>query len=54
MPGMKCSVCKAQIGETFLNKIRGTFVKDAQGKKFPVCFECQQKLPSKEEILEKL
>ena len=51
---MKCEVCGKNIGETFLGKILGTFVKDEKGKKHTVCFECQKNLGSKEEILKNL
>ena len=36
---VKCSICKKKIEETFLNKIKGTYV-----KKKPVCNECQKTL----------
>ncbi|MBI2101652.1 hypothetical protein HYT53_03485 [Candidatus Woesearchaeota archaeon] len=48
---MKCSICGKSIDTTFLNKILGTYVKDSKGKIYPVCFECQKKFTSKEEIL---
>tara|TARA_Y100000310_G_scaffold255151_1_gene262428 strand:+ start:11383 stop:11541 length:159 start_codon:yes stop_codon:yes gene_type:complete len=48
---MKCEVCKKNIGNTFLGKIIGTIVKNEKGKKLGVCFECQKKFNSKEEIL---
>jgi len=48
---MKCEICKKKIGETFLKKILGTYVKDEKGKKHTVCFECQKKLKTKEELL---
>lgn len=50
----KCDICGSKVGETFLNKVLGTYVKDAKGKKHLVCFECQKKLKTKEEMLEKL
>ncbi len=34
---MKCTICKKKIEETFLEKIKGTYVK---GK--AVCNECQK------------
>ena len=37
--------------ETFLKKISGTYVKDNKGKKHTVCFECQKKLKTKEDLL---
>ena len=51
---MKCAVCGKSIGTTFLGKIIGTYVKDKNGKMHPVCFECQKKLDSKEEILKSI
>lgn len=51
---MKCGICKNRIETTFLNKLLGTYVKDAKGKKHTVCFECQKKFPSKEKVLEQL
>jgi hypothetical protein len=35
---MKCSICNKEIEQTFLGKIKGTYIK---GK--PVCSECQKK-----------
>jgi hypothetical protein len=51
---MKCEICKKKVGETFLSKPIGTYVKDSKGKKHTVCDECQKKFPSKEEILANL
>ena len=51
---MKCEICKKKIEETFLKKILGTYVKDEKGKKHVICFECQKKFPSKEELLKQL
>jgi uncharacterized protein with PIN domain len=51
---MKCSICNNKIEETFLKKIIGTYVKDEKGKKHSVCFECQKKFKTKEEILENI
>jgi len=51
---MKCEICKKRIEETFLKKILGTYVKDEKSKKHAVCFECQKKFPSKEELLKQL
>lgn len=51
---MKCEICGNKISETFLKKILGTYVKDKSGVKHLVCFECQKKLKTKEEILAKL
>jgi hypothetical protein len=51
---MKCEICGQKISETFLKKIIGTVVKDKKGKKHTICFECQQKFPTKEQMLENL
>ena len=39
-----------KIETIFLDKILGTVVKDEKGKKHSICFECQKKLKTKEEI----
>lgn len=51
---MKCDICKNKVEETFLEKITGTYIKDAKGKKHMVCPECQKKYKTKEEILKHL
>ncbi len=51
---MKCEICKKRIEETFLKKMLGTYVKDEKGKKYAICFECQKKFSSKEELLKQL
>lgn len=51
---MKCSICSQTIGETFLHKPIGTYVKNAKGKKAIVCNQCQKKLPTKKEMLDHL
>ena len=48
---MKCEICNKAIETTFLNKLLGTHVKDSKGKLHSICFECQKKFRSKEEIL---
>jgi len=50
----KCEICKEKVGETFLNKVLGSHVKDEKGKKHLICSECQRHLPDKTTILEKL
>jgi len=50
----KCEICRKKISETFMNKVLGTHVKDAKGKRHIVCSECQKKLITKERILEKI
>jgi len=51
---MKCDICKNKVEETFLEKMLGTYVKDAKGKKHLVCPDCQKKYKTKEEILKQL
>ena len=49
---VKCDVCKNTLATLFLEKIKGTYVKkEGSSKKYAVCFDCQKKLGSKEEIL---
>jgi hypothetical protein len=51
----KCSICGEKIQELFLEKIKGTIVrKPGYEKQYEICFQCQKKLGSKEEILKKL
>lgn len=50
----KCDICKEKVGETFLNKALGTYVKNEKGKKHLVCSECQRHLKDKTTILKKL
>lgn len=51
---MKCDICRKGIKETFLKKIIGTIVKDKDGKKHSICFECQKKFTKKDELLKQL
>jgi hypothetical protein len=51
---MKCDICGSKIEVTFLEKPIGTHVKDEKGKKHMVCFECQKKFTTKQEILKNL
>lgn len=44
---VKCAICKEKIEVTFLEKIKGSYV-----KKKPVCNECQKKY--KEKLVEKV
>ena len=48
---MKCQICSKTVDTTFLGKLLGTYVKDGKGKLHPVCFECQRKFKSKDDIL---
>ena len=50
---MKCSICNKKIEQTFLNKIVGTIM-EVEGKKKPICPECQKKLKTKEEIIKNI
>lgn len=51
----KCHVCGNKIAELFLGKIKGTIVKKSgSSKQYFVCFECQKKFRSKEELLSQL
>ncbi|MDO8656848.1 MAG: hypothetical protein Q7K45_06430 [Nanoarchaeota archaeon] len=51
----KCSICGNKIAELFLEKIKGTIVrKKGSSKQYLVCFECQKKFPSKEEMLQQI
>ena len=51
----KCSICSNKIQELFLEKLKGTIVKkEGSNKQYPVCFECQKKFKSKEELLEQI
>jgi hypothetical protein len=50
---VKCEICGKRISETFLRKLIGTYVKD-KGKKKAVCFGCQKKFKTKQEILKNL
>ena len=37
----KCALCNAAVEQVFLEKVQGTYVKDAKGKKRLVCSACQ-------------
>ena len=52
---VKCNICKNQIKELFLEKLKGTIIKKSgSNKQYEVCFECQKKFKTKEEMLEKI
>ena len=51
---MKCEICSNPVGETFLKKVIGAYVKDVKGKMHLICFECQEKYSTKAEQLEAL
>lgn len=51
----KCAICSNKIEELFLKKLNGTIVKKhGSSKQHFVCFECQKKFKTKEELLEKI
>jgi len=51
----KCSICSNKIPELFLEKLKGTIIKKAgSSKQYPVCFECQKKFTTKEEMVKNL
>ncbi len=51
----KCTICGNKLAQLFLEKIKGTIVKKAGSRKqYPVCFECQKKFRSKEELLKNM
>jgi len=51
----KCSLCNNKIAELFLDKIKGTIIKKpGSNKQYPICFECQKKFKSKEELLQQI
>ena len=45
---MKCTLCKKEIQETFMGKIKGTYIK---GK--PYCSACQKQLQKTKHLKEK-
>ena len=51
---MKCEICGKNIATTFLEKIKGTRVRDSEGKLHAVCFECQSKFKDKGLLLQQL
>jgi len=51
----KCSLCNNQIQELFLEKMKGTIIrKPGSGKQYFICFDCQKKFKTKEEVLKKI
>lgn len=48
---MKCEICGKAVATTFLEKLKGTFVKDEKGKPHSVCFECQSRFKNKQSLL---
>tara|TARA_Y100000310_G_C20205082_1_gene588715 strand:+ start:146 stop:310 length:165 start_codon:yes stop_codon:yes gene_type:complete len=51
----KCSICGNKLQELFLEKLKGTIIrKPGKNKQYSVCFECQKKFKTKEELLAKI
>ena len=44
---MKCEVCGEKVEQTFLEKIRGTYITKGK-KRIPICINCQKKIPMEE------
>lgn len=51
---MKCEICGKGIAKTFLDKIKGTYIRDGKGRLRTVCFECQKNLGGKAQLVMKL
>lgn len=39
----KCALCEAKVDVVFLEKVQGTYVRDAKGRKRLVCSACQKR-----------
>ncbi|HLD00757.1 MAG TPA: hypothetical protein VJC39_03355 [Candidatus Nanoarchaeia archaeon] len=51
----KCDICGNKLAELFLGKIKGAIIrKEGSSKHYSVCFECQKKFKSKQEMLKNL
>ena len=51
----KCTLCSNQIQELFLEKMKGTIIKKPNSsKQHLICFECQKKFQTKEELLQQI
>jgi hypothetical protein len=50
----KCDICGTKVQETFLNKKIGTYIFDEKNKRKLVCFECQKKFKTKEDMLKNI
>ncbi len=50
---MKCAICGKEIEHTFLNKIKGNYIK-YKGKTIIVCSSCMKKFRTKEKVIEYL
>lgn len=51
---MKCEICGKRIKVGLLGKIKGTYIKDENGKLHIICDECQRKFKTKKEVLKQL
>lgn len=49
---VKCDICGEKLALTFLNKVRGTIIKDSNHKKRYICSNCQS--ANKDKDLKKL
>ena len=51
----KCEICHNKLEELFLEKVKGTVVKKpGSNKQYHICFECQKKFKTKEELLKQI
>jgi len=51
----KCSICKNQITELFLEKKKGTVIKKpGSSKLYHICFEWQKIIQTKEELIKEI
>ncbi len=51
----KCIICKNNLQELFLEKKKGTIIKKhGSSQQYDICFECQKKFKTKEEILKQI
>jgi len=51
----KCEICGSKLKELFLEKLKGTVVyKKGYSKQYYVCFDCQKKFDTKQELLKKI
>mgnify|MGYP001572246716 CR=1 FL=1 len=50
---MNCDICKEKIERSFLEKIKGSYIR-VKGKLKIVCNDCQHKYKTKEELLKHL
>ncbi len=51
---MKCEICGNKVGEIFLKKVLGAYIKDDKGKKHLICSKCQKQNPSKKDQLKNI